>query len=70
MKSSKRNIVFKAYDQGQPMLLPPSLNELIPESHPVRIVNEVIEKIDLDILSGQYKGGAFATKARATGSSM
>jgi transposase len=57
MKSSKRNIVFKAYDPSQQMLLPPSLNELIAEGHPVRIVNEVIEKIDLDILSEQYKGG-------------
>lgn len=57
MKSSKNRVVFKPYDLGQQMLLPPSLNELIPEGHPVRIVNEVIEKIDLDILSGQYKGG-------------
>lgn len=39
------------------MLLPPSLNELIAEGHPVRIVNEVIDKIDLDVLSEQYKGG-------------
>jgi transposase len=57
MRSSKRNIVFKAYDPSQQMLLPPSLNELIAGGHPVRIVNEVIEKIDLDILSEQYKGG-------------
>lgn len=57
MKSSKRNIVFKPYDPSQQMLLPPSLNELIAEGHPVRIVNEVIDKIDLDVLSEQYKGG-------------
>src|SRR5882757_5365984 len=57
MKSSKRNIVFKPYDPSQQMLLPPSLNDLIAEGHPVRIVNEVIDKIDLDVLSEQYKGG-------------
>jgi transposase len=57
MKSSKRSIVFKPYDPSQQMLLPPSLNELIAEGHPVRIVNEVIERLDLDILSEQYKGG-------------
>jgi transposase len=53
-ESSKRNIVFKPYDPNQRMLLPPSLDELIAESHPVRIVNEMIGKIDLDILSEQY----------------
>jgi transposase len=57
MKSSKRNIVFKPYDPSQQLLLPPSLNELIAEGHPARIVNEVVDKIDLDILSEQYKGG-------------
>jgi len=58
MKSNKnRAIVFKPYDPNQQMLLPPSLNDLIPEGHPVRVVNEVIEKIDLGVLSDQYKGG-------------
>jgi transposase len=41
----KRNdlkVVFKAYDQHQTMLLPPSLDELIAQNHPVRIVNKVL----------------------------
>lgn len=49
--------VFKNYNQNQMLLLPPSLEELIEENHPVRIVNEVIEQIDLDPLVNQYKGG-------------
>ena len=57
MKSSKKGIVFKPYDPNQQMLLPPSLNELIPEGHPVRVVNQIIERIDLETLSEQYKGG-------------
>src|SRR5476651_502923 len=58
MKSDKKGVVvFKPYDPSQRMLLPPSLDELIPEVHPVRVVNEVIEKIDLGVLSEQYKGG-------------
>lgn len=57
MKSSKKSIIFKPYDPSQQLLLPPSLGELIPQEHPVRVVNEVIEKIDLDLLSEQYKGG-------------
>ncbi len=58
MKSKRKGIiVFKPYDPSQQMLLPPSLNEMVPEGHPVRIVNEVIDKVDLSILTDQYTGG-------------
>lgn len=39
------------------MLLPPSLEELIEENHPVRIVDRVIDKIDIQPLIKTYKGG-------------
>ena len=39
------------------MLLPPSLDELIPENHPVRVVNHVIDNIDIQLLIDQYQGG-------------
>ena len=48
---------FKANKQDQPMLLPPSLEELIPEGHVVRVVNEMIEQVDIEPLKRQYKGG-------------
>ena len=38
-------------------LLPPSLEEMIPERHLVRVVNEVIDELDLSKLMNQYKGG-------------
>ena len=38
-------------------LLPPSLEEMIPERHLVRVVNEVIDELDLSKLKKQYKGG-------------
>lgn len=41
----------------QPMLLPPSLEELIPDGHIVRIVNEFVEAINLSALIATYKGG-------------
>ena len=41
-------MVFKRYDQKQQMLLPPSYEDLVPLNHPVRVVNEVIERIDKD----------------------
>ena len=49
--------IFKAYQQNQIMLLPPNLEELIPENHPVRIVNDVLNKIDIQPLVRQYKTG-------------
>lgn len=39
------------------MLLPPSLEELIPDNHPVLVVNEIIDGIDLEPLLKKYKGG-------------
>ncbi|QQS39717.1 MAG: IS1182 family transposase [Acidobacteriota bacterium] len=53
----KKGPVFRKYDQNQPMLLPPSYDELIPENHPVRVVNEVIERIDISGIERGYKGG-------------
>jgi len=49
--------LFKAYLQSQPFLIPPSLDELIDPNHPVRVVNAVIEGLDLDVLIKKYKGG-------------
>jgi transposase len=51
------SVAFKAYHQHQAMLLPPSLDELITQEHPVRIVNQVLDKIDIDPLVKKYKGG-------------
>jgi transposase len=57
MSKPKRSVVFKAYMQHQAMLLPPSLDELIAADHPVRIVNQVLEKIDIEPLLKKYTGG-------------
>lgn len=39
------------------MLLPPDLNDLIAANHPVRVVNEVLERVDITELVRQYKPG-------------
>ena len=57
MKNSHGKITFKEYTMEQPMLLPPSLDELIPEGHIVRIVNQFVESIDISVLVATYKGG-------------
>ena len=39
------------------MLLPPSLEELIPKEHLVRVVNQVVDEVDISALVAKYKGG-------------
>ena len=49
--------VFKDYSPGQILLLPPSLEDMIDTNHPVRVVNQVIDSLDIDLLINKYKGG-------------
>lgn len=49
--------VFKKYQQDQISLLPESLEELISSTHLVRVVNETMERMDLQPLIDSYKGG-------------
>ena len=51
------SVVFKINFQNQAMLLPPDLNDLVAPAHPVRVVNEVLEKVDISQLLKQYKPG-------------
>jgi len=52
-----KKVTFKEYQMGQPLLLPPNLEELIPEKHLVRVINRVIETMDLSEIINGYKGG-------------
>jgi len=48
--TSKRKTNFKAYNQDQGLLLPPYLDEMIPEHHLVRVVDRVISSVRVDQL--------------------
>ena len=52
-----RKPVFKKNDPDQMSLLPPSLEELIPSNHVVRVVRQVIDQINVDQIISKYKGG-------------
>lgn len=56
-KKSPSQPKFIDYNQDQIMLLPPSLEELIPENHLVRVVNKTIESMNIKPLKDTYKGG-------------
>ena len=40
-------ITYKPYNQGGQWLLPPSLDELVPQNHFVRIVSKTVDELDI-----------------------
>jgi len=57
MAKKNSTVVFKPYSPNQIMAIPPTLDELIAANHPVRIVSNVIDSVDVTPLLKQYKGG-------------
>ena len=57
MAKRTNKVVFKTYTPNQMMLLPPSFDEKIPAEHPVRVVNRVIDQINIVPLEKKYEGG-------------
>lgn len=39
------------------MLFPPNLDDMVPEGHPVRIVDRIIDKVDIQSILDTYRGG-------------
>ena len=52
-----KQVVWKPNQQDQLSLLPPSYDDLVPKHHPVRIVNTIIDQIDISSIEKSYKGG-------------
>ena len=48
---------FKSYNQGQVSLFPPTLDEKIPKNSPARIINQIVDNLDLSKVFDTYKGG-------------
>lgn len=48
---------FKPYNQGQVELFPQRLDDFIKEDDPVRLVNQVVDELDLSSVIKSYKGG-------------
>jgi hypothetical protein len=49
--------VFKAYNQGQSTLFPVSLDSKISQDLPVRLVNQVVDNLNISKVIDSYKGG-------------
>jgi len=55
--NNKMKVQFKALPSNSPSLFPEDIFSRIPENHPVRLVNAVVDKLNIDHIIGQYKGG-------------
>jgi len=53
----KSSVIFKEYNQHQITLFPASYDDYVPVNHPVRIVNQILDGIDISTIESSYKGG-------------
>ena len=51
------NVVFKSYNQNDNLLFPPCLGDFIAENDPVRVLNAVVDNLDLSAIESSYEGG-------------
>ncbi len=47
---------FKASNRNQAFLMPPSIQEWLPEKHLARFIVDVVEELDLNEISKHYSG--------------
>lgn len=50
-------LAIKSDNRKQNLLLPPSLEELVPENHLVRVVDAIIDRLDISDILSTYRGG-------------
>ena len=50
-------LAIKSDNRKQNLLLPPSLDELVPENHMVRVVDSVLDRLDISAILSTYRGG-------------
>lgn len=49
--------VFKSLSSTSPEFFPSNIFDRIPDNHPVRLVNAVVDQLDLSDILSRYKGG-------------
>ena len=49
--------VFKEYNQGQDTLFPINLDSKISQDSPTRLVNQIVDNLDISKILSTYKGG-------------
>lgn len=50
-------VVFKSYNQNDNLLFPPCLGDFIAENDPVRVLNAIVDNLDISRIEASYEGG-------------
>ena len=50
-------VVFKSYNQNDNLLFPPCLGDFIAENDPVRVLNAIVDNLDISRIEESYEGG-------------
>ena len=50
-------IVFKSYNQNDNLLFPPCLGDFIADNDPVRVLNAIVDHLDISRIEESYEGG-------------
>ena len=50
-------VVYKSYNRNEGSLFPAYLSDMVPAEHPARVVDAVVDGLDLTELERTYKGG-------------
>ena len=50
-------VVFKSYNQNDNLLFPPCLGDFIAENDPVRVLNAIVDNLDISRIESSYEGG-------------
>ena len=56
-------VVYKSYNRNEGSLFPEYLSDMVPAEHPARVVDTVIENLDIRELERTYKGGGTSSYA-------
>ena len=57
LTSGMAKVIYKSYNRNEGSLFPVYLSDMVPAEHPARVVDAVVEGLDLTELERTYKGG-------------
>ena len=56
-------VVYKSYNQNDSLLFPHCIGDFIPENDPVRVLDAIVEHLDISAIEATYKGGGASSFA-------
>ena len=56
-KPRHNKVTYKKYEMSQDFLFPPSTSDYLPKNHIARLIHVIVDKMDIEYIESQYKGG-------------